>query len=80
MEYKIGDKIRIIKNPDDWIRGSEGVITEVRHPNREYHYRVWLCSKETKRSFYYPVRDDEIEKLSEKGKQLEFSFMNEVVQ
>ena len=77
MELKIGDKVRIIKNPYDWIRGSEGVITEVRKPTREYRYRLWLCSKETKRSFYYPVRDGEIEKVSEKGKQLEFAFMGE---
>ena len=75
MELKVGDKIRLVGTIGEWIRGSEGVIIEVRPVNREYRYRLWLCSKETKRRFYYPVRDGEIEKVSEKGRQLEFAFM-----
>jgi len=77
MELKIGDKIRITKSPYSWIRGGEGVIVEVRPPNREYHYKVYLYIKEEKGSFYYPVKDGEIEKIIPKGQQLLFSFMEQ---
>lgn len=78
MSLKVGDKVRIIKNPYKSVLGSEGVLTEVRPPEREYHYRGIFYSIHTKSSFHYPLRDDEIEKISEKGKQLMFAFMDEV--
>ena len=78
MELKVGDKIRLVGTIGEWIRGSEGVILEVRPPEVEYHYRVKVTIKTSNRSCHYPVRDNEIERVSVKGRQLEFAFMHEV--
>ena len=78
MKLKIGDKVRIIKNSYDWTLGSEGVLTEVRPPEGEYHYRGIFYDIHTKKSFHYPLRDDEVEKIVTKNQQLLFSFMNEL--
>lgn len=79
MGLKVGDKVRIIKNPHDRILGSEGVITEVRPPEREFHYKGFFYNTHTKKNFHYPFKDNEIEKINIKGQQLLFDFMDEAI-
>lgn len=72
MEFKVGDKIKFVGiSPTRWI-GRVGIIDEVREHGREFPYSIKFNGD---RFGGYPVLMREIEKISEKGRQLLFSFM-----
>jgi len=67
MKLKIGDKVKIVSSPASakHLVGCNGTIIEVRDSKYNFPYRVRFDS-----GFFYPVLASEIEKVSEKGKQL----------
>lgn len=70
MSFKVGDKIKFVGvMPKRWI-GKIGVIYEVREHGRDFPYNIRLDSGQ-----YYPVLAWEIEKITPKGQQLLFEFM-----
>lgn len=72
MKFKVGDKVRIVKFPDTDVVGREAIIISVYCDSDLYPYRIedflnssWGCL----------VLANEIEKVTTKGQQLLFSFM-----
>jgi len=71
MNFKIGDKVRIVKFPDEDIVGLIGKVTEIaRNPMFACDVKLvsdpnWICS----------MHSHEIEPLIKVGQQLLFSFM-----
>lgn len=71
MKFKIGDKIKFIGIVPKIFINMEGVIEEIRPPNRKFPYYIRFNN-----GHGYPVMKWEVEKVSEKGEQLLFSFMS----
>lgn len=72
MKLKVGDKVRIIKFPElTNMIGKICEVIEIPIYSPDYACRVksrgWECL----------MYEQEIEKVSEKGKQLEFAFMEQ---
>ena len=70
---KVGDKVRVVKFPDEDTVGKIGEVTKVDgHPMFPYEVKLvsnhnWICS----------MYSNEIEPLIKVGQQLLFSFMSE---
>ncbi len=76
LKFKIGDTVKInTKFPSPKDVGKVCVVIRTREPTFTFEYDV----KEKMSYWYCPVNETEIEKLSEKGKQLLFPFMDNAV-
>ena len=69
--FKVGDKVRITKHAA-WcsLVGDICIVSKMEPPDSEF-----ICRIKHKSNWDCLMFEKEIEKISEKGKQLEFSFM-----
>ena len=72
MQFKMGDKVKLIHFPYNSMVGQIGVIIEVRSSGYEFPYRIKISD-----SFKPAVLEREIEKVVTKNQQLLFEFMQQ---